>query len=158
MVATAIATVATVCATLAIIVASVLLATVSLVSAVAIVVTECHRQVRKKDKKQHEKKTKCEPQFFDSAISLRSLRASDWIAQKPAEGGPGSARLDPDPQKRTVVLSRPIQSKLFSHNCLPGYRTQKGLIGSDHDDSHVAQGEDIAASLERLSLSDSRMI
>ena len=92
----------------------------------------------------------------DSAISLRSLRASDGIAQKPAEGGPGSARLDPDPQKRTVVLSCPIQSKLFSHNCLPGCRTQKGLIGSDHDDSPVAQGEDIAASLERLSLSDSR--
>ena len=92
----------------------------------------------------------------DSAISLWSLRASDGIAQKPAEGGPGSARLDPDPQKRTVVLSCPIQSKLFSHNCLPGCRTQKGLIGSDHDDSPVAQGEDIAASLERLSLSDSR--
>ena len=94
--------------------------------------------------------------LLDSAISLRSLRASDGIAQKPAEGGPGSARLDPDPQKRTVVLSCPIQSKLFSHNCLPGCRTQKGLIGSDHDDSPVAQGEDIAASLERLSLSDSR--
>ena len=92
----------------------------------------------------------------DSAIDLQSLCACDGIAQKPAEGGPGSARLDPDPQKRTVVLSCPIQNKLFSHNCLPGCRTQKGLIGSDHDDSPVAQGEDIAASLERLSLSDSR--
>ena len=93
----------------------------------------------------------------DSAISLRSLRASDGIAQKPAEGGPGSARLDPDPQKRTAVLPCPIQRKLLSHNCLPGCRAQKGLIGSDDDDdSPVARGEDIAASLERLSLSDSR--
>ena len=100
--------------------------------------------------------TKMESEPPDSAISLRSLRASDGIAQKPAEGGPGSARLDPDPQKQTVVLSCPIQSKLFSHNCLPGCRTQKGLIGNDHDDSPVARGEDIAASLERLSLSDSR--
>ena len=49
----------------------------------------------------------------DSAISLRSLRASDGIAQKPAEGGPGSARLDPDPQKRTVVLSCPIQMQII---------------------------------------------
>ena len=30
------------------------------------------------------------PKPPDSAISLRSLRASDGIAQKPAEGGPGS--------------------------------------------------------------------
>ena len=49
----------------------------------------------------------------DSAISLRSLRASDGIAQKPAEGGPDSARLDPDPQKRTVVLSCPIQMQII---------------------------------------------
>ena len=61
-----------------------------------------------KGKKQQKQKTG-ETFWQRNPINLRSLRASDGIAQKPAEGGPGSAWLDPDPQKRTLVLSCPIQ-------------------------------------------------